>query len=714
MNVVEAFQESAALLVPGAHKSVRFLHHCSNDLARNRVVGVCGLKRFAPFKELNVEGLVLPFHPPSGRVNLKVPDIDDFSKATTTEEFSALVGTSDTKVSALKERSGSLWVHPSLLVHYYSKASKAADIALLLISKAPEDDNDDDDETLMASILDQLIFLWSIEKGYVSITTLRDPPESDELQKKIEETNDLILADQPERFSGPNGQDHDMDRDGQGDGRSTGMTTPRRGTLTDGPPRRSRSKSRRRSRERRRGSPTGSSPSPSRSGRRSRSRSRSRRRRSSDSRRSTTRERSRSESRQPQVPGDRDEALVTAIIQGVTALTRGQLEASERERKKSSVLSRLSRRQTFLFDALSASDWRDKNPKRTKEADMILEDRDVERNWNLLIDLTEKWPGGVSKPAFIQFLTKGFISQERPGGFTAFMFSPPRKNKQGKKDRKRNLRNVLGKSSEVDEEDLEYYAKNDFYIPKSVYEGEVQIQMAVRTLDLLTNHKSIASDGYRYGLEFLDGRRNTFHEEQEKDEMFMARYVNLLDTAFQNFSSELASFHTDRDPIRTARSSLRGKMSDDIKRIMRDIDYDVMPNLPLPPRLTEQDRNTGGGKKGKTKDHREKDQESDTERQDNPSWWKKNPSPLSEWALPSGAKFQDHFDPGSAKGRVNLARLPRVKHHNTKIKLKRNLCAKYQSMGECKPGCNLAHILPSKLPEDAKKEADLAFKEAYS
>jgi hypothetical protein len=130
---------------------------------------------------------------------------------------------------------------------------------------------------------------------------------------------------------------------------------------------------------------------------------------------------------------------VTALIQGVTALTRGQLKASEQECKKLSVLNRLSRRQTFLFDALSASDWRDGNPKRTKEADMILEDRDVERNWDLLIGLTEKWPGGISKPTFIQFLTKGFISQERPGGFTAFMFSPPRKNKQGKKDRKRIL-----------------------------------------------------------------------------------------------------------------------------------------------------------------------------------------------------------------------------------------------------------------------------------
>jgi hypothetical protein len=51
MNVVKAFQETAALLVPGAHNYVRFIHHCFNDLARNRVVGVCGLERSAPFKE---------------------------------------------------------------------------------------------------------------------------------------------------------------------------------------------------------------------------------------------------------------------------------------------------------------------------------------------------------------------------------------------------------------------------------------------------------------------------------------------------------------------------------------------------------------------------------------------------------------------------------------------------------------------------------------
>jgi hypothetical protein len=147
---------------------------------------------------------------------------------TTAEEFSALVGTSNTKVSARRERSGSLWIHRSLLVHYYSKASKAADIALLLILKASEDNNDDD--TLIASIIDQLVFLWSIENGYVSIATLKDPPESDELQKKIEETNDLILLDLTKESTGTRGQDDDPDRNERGDERTTDPTTPRRRT----------------------------------------------------------------------------------------------------------------------------------------------------------------------------------------------------------------------------------------------------------------------------------------------------------------------------------------------------------------------------------------------------------------------------------------------------------------------------------------------------
>jgi hypothetical protein len=79
-----------------------------------------------------------------------------------------------------------------------------------------------------------------------------------------------------------------------------------------------------------------------------------------------------------------------------------------------------------------------------------------------------KWPGTISKPAFIQFLASGYIGENRPGGFTAFMFSPPQQWHYGKKDAKRSLKNVLGKNGEVDDDDLEFYAQNDLYIPQFI------------------------------------------------------------------------------------------------------------------------------------------------------------------------------------------------------------------------------------------------------
>jgi hypothetical protein len=197
---------------------------------------------------------------------------------------------------------------------------------------------------------------------------------------------------------------------------------------------------------------------------------------------------------------------LTALIEGVTALTRGQLEASERERKKLSVLSRLSRRQTFLFDALSASDWRDGNPKRTKEAAMILEDRDVERNWNLLIDLTEKWPGGGGKQARVHPVPReGLHITGKAWGIHGIYVFPVEEKQTGQEGPETESTERTGEIQRSGRRRPQVLCQERFYIPKSVYEGKVQIQMAVRTLDLLTNHKSIVSDGYRYGLEFLDG-----------------------------------------------------------------------------------------------------------------------------------------------------------------------------------------------------------------
>ena len=310
----------------------------------------------------------------------------------------------------------------------------------------------------------------------------------------------------------------------------------------------------------------------------------------------------------------------------------------------------------------------------------------------------------VSKPAVIQFLTKGFVSAERPGGFTAFMFSPPRKLSYGKRDRKRNLRMILGDKREIVEEDLEFYAKNDFYIPRSVHKGELQVQLAIKFLELLTHRQSIATDGYYTGLELLDDYRNDFFDAQEHDKFFMAKFVNLLDTVFRNFNTKLASYHDDRDPIRAARHTLRSKMAIDIKRAMGSMEYGLAPTLPLPPRLLEH---------VDQKDKSPREPSNAKPATDAPEWHTKNPSPDTNWTLPKGKMFRDLFDPSTTVGRANIGRFPRAKHHNPQIKLSRNICIRYQAEGKCRVNCNMSHIPPNKMPPELHKEISSAFQQAY-
>lgn len=748
-NQVETIQESAAVIIPGAGKTVKTIHHCFSDLSREKVIGVHGLRPYSPFKEAAADHIVAPFQPPTTResANNKSPSFYDFVQLGKEEGIANVTCSSDKPLDQLIAKAATVWVSGDHLQRFYGKAKKANDVATSILQEIPTEMSNEIYSEKADEFYDQLLFLWCVEKGYASSVTLKDPPDTDSIQETIEEINGLLTKGWEQKDplgkskSPPDGNKSDK---GETEIGHRGHKDPERGHDRG---RRSRTPDRARNRYNPddlghyddRGQRSNRSRSPrhrgsSRSRSRGRDRSRSARRdqhtnlrrggrdqdrRSDYPRRWSPPHRSSSRDREDGEPHSqilRDPA-VSALIQGMTALTKSQLEIAERDRRKKSVLSRLSQRQVFLFDALSARSWSDYNPVKTREAELMLEDRDVERNWNLMVDMTEKWPGSISKPAFIQFLTKGFVSQDRPGGFTVFMFGPPKTTTIGKKDRKRNLRNVLGKQGDFDEDDLEFYAKNEFYLPKSVYEAEGQILMAVRTLDLFTHHKSIASDGYRYGLEFLDERRSIFHERQEKDEMFMARYLALLDTAFQNFASKLGTYHEYRDPIDAARDQLRKRMEKDIERIMRDIDYDVFPRLSLPPRLTEQDPSGTGSKKLKTKDRPQPGNNRNSDEPDPaeaPLWWKKNPTPETEWAIPAGKSFRDFFDTTTATGRANLARMPKAKHHSNKVRLRRNICARYQCEGECKASCNLAHTPPSKMSDDITQEVREAFRIAYN
>mmetsp|Transcript_2890 Transcript_2890/g.4334 ORF Transcript_2890/g.4334 Transcript_2890/m.4334 type:complete len:171 (+) Transcript_2890:882-1394(+) len=134
----------------------------------------------------------------------------------------------------------------------------------------------------------------------------------------------------------------------------------------------------------------------------------------------------------------------------------------------------------------------------------------------------------------------------------SFAFSPPRKVSYGKKDRKRALCHVLGAKKELEEEDLEFYARYDFYIPQTVPEGELQIKTCLRFIEMMTHNDSIAAQGHYHATNILDEHPSEFYANQEEDKLFMAKYVNFVDTVFQNFCQKLAYYHNPKGKAQTA------------------------------------------------------------------------------------------------------------------------------------------------------------------
>jgi hypothetical protein len=168
------------------------------------------------------------------------------------------------------------------------------------------------------------------------------------------------------------------------------------------------------------------------------------------------------------------------------------------------------------------------------------------------------------------------------------MFAPLKHRKPlDKKDRVRNIRGTFGKEGALDDEAVDFYAILDYFVPTSISDAETQLKMAVHLLEALTHRQGIAIDGYLWGLEIITKDRPQMYEELAKDKMFVARFLHFLDVMFNNFCDE---YHTLDSPIDAARRRLRGRMKDDIDRVMQDIHHGIRPSLPLPS-ILERDTN---------------------------------------------------------------------------------------------------------------------------
>jgi hypothetical protein len=209
------------------------------------------------------------------------------------------------------------------------------------------------------------------------------------------------------------------------------------------------------------------------------------------------------------------------------------------------------------------------------------------KQWNLIEDWSRRWPGLVSKQGVIQFLSSGYASKTLPGGFTVFMFSPLKHRKPtDKRDRIRNIRGTFGKEGSLDDKAIDFYATLDYFVPTSLSDAETQLEMAVHLLEALTQRQGIATDGYLRGMDIIGRHQLQMYEELAKDNMFMARVLHFLDMVFNNFCDNLAEYHTRRVPIESARRQLRGRMKDDIDRVLRNVHHGIIQNLPLPSMLS--------------------------------------------------------------------------------------------------------------------------------
>jgi hypothetical protein len=200
------------------------------------------------------------------------------------------------------------------------------------------------------------------------------------------------------------------------------------------------------------------------------------------------------------------------------------------------------------------------------------------------------------------------------------------------------------------------------------------------------------------------------YEELVKDKIFVARFLHFLDVVFNNFCDDLAEYHTRNNPIESAFRRLRGRMKDDIDRVMRDIHHGITPNLPLPIILEREEQWEPKKDEAPTPSKCRPQGEEDKKL---PAWWSKNPEMVEVWVIPDDKDMKDLFTSFSPKGKENSKCLPHARHHNPVISGKKPLCIKYQCWWKCRIGCPQAHVKPTSMTEDVRAKVTEVFQKTY-
>ena len=196
IDVLTQYWDTGVLMVPTSGNGLRALHHCSLDLERGRVVGAAGFRRYPPYKEVTVKGLIKPFVIPEDQLGDSVPTIDDFLDWDIEKPLSSVVGSGEEELLVLKCCSSSFWVRPDVYLRFYSQQQSAVEAAVLLHESVENPDSLGPEEVVEVgeALRFQLLFLWAMVKGYIPNTQTYDAADTEVTQRAIEKANDRLFT----------------------------------------------------------------------------------------------------------------------------------------------------------------------------------------------------------------------------------------------------------------------------------------------------------------------------------------------------------------------------------------------------------------------------------------------------------------------------------------------------------------------------------------
>jgi hypothetical protein len=414
---------------------------------------------------------------------------------------------------------------------------------------------------------------------------------------------------------------------------------------------------------------------------------------------------------------DGDPAETTSLLKrAVISISQNQTEERELKRVKkeeASMVGRMNREERELFVYLSATDWSDTAPAASAFLTELLSSKDPILALNRVrapID-RDNWRFVPCKKCLATFFADGMGARnffDTPSGFCLMAFHPRHKYRESSTaDAILALRSAFGKKT-LDDETLKDFAKAELYVPSCLEELEQQLIHAIKFLSLLFERSDLAAAGYRAMLEFVDRNFVLLSDIGASDPLLFAKLAYFADQVFQLFVSDFVAIIARLDSpvlvMNEAERELRGTMRKEVEGVLRPMTRGIIPSLRLPARLISVPSPDPGGTHTPLKKHDQLEYsgqqvKSETKVKVEP-WWSRNPDQVEAWCLPVHMKFGEAFNPRDPKTMEHSQNWPKAPHHqNGKMRF---LCQKYQVLGRCVPGCFMAHVIPSDIPQSDK------------